>query len=248
MDEQRAESEELVWQTLIEASASGGGILVQLASGAGVVPTAAGGAVAVVTPALLRMTREVIKRRQNRADRALITAAEAIDGLDILEERLRNYDERVELLGRVLEAAARTPLEKKIRALSRVLVDGLQDDADMGEAFMLADALADMEEPHVLLLERIHEEPIAPAETRTNQNWGWDINDISQATRELNPTLNGILAVLARHGLLEDKGRVTYPGGVGPAVWTISQLGRRAVFLLSHELDRLRQKQEEELS
>jgi hypothetical protein len=115
----------------------------------------------------------------------------------------------------------------------------------MGEAFMLAAALADMEAPHAVVLQRIHEQPVAPEETRTNQDRGWDKSDIEQAMPEFNTTLDGILATLSRHGLLMDVGRVNYPGSVGPTIWTISPLGRRAALLLSHEVDLLlRQMQE----
>ncbi|MGH7883787.1 MAG: hypothetical protein ACREN8_12950, partial [Candidatus Dormibacteraceae bacterium] len=130
------------------------------------------------------------------------------EGVDIFKERLSSDVERVELFVRVLEAAAPTTLNAKVIALGRVLAYGLEEDADMGEAFMVAAALADMEAPHVLILQRINEQPIAPEETRTNQDRGWDKNDIAQAMPEFNTTLDGILAGLSRHGLLMDMGRV----------------------------------------
>lgn len=248
MDAERGKELEIsAWQMAIEASVSGAGILTQLALGAGIATTVAGGIVPVTASALLHLTREVIRRRQKNPENVLNRAAESVGGLDILEERLFSHDERIQLLGRVLEAAARTTLEKKVRALTRVLVDGLQDDADMGEAHILAEALAAIEEAHALVLQRIHDEPVAPEETRINQNTGWERNDIAQAMPEFNTTLDGILAVLAGHGLLMDMGRVNYPGKVGPVIWTISPLGSRIVFLLSHEVELLsRQMQEED--
>lgn len=241
MEEQRDKPEELVSQMAIEAAASGGGILTQLAMGTGVTTTVAGGVAPVVISALVRVTREVIRRRQNRAGRLLLTAAEAVGGLDIFEERLYSHDERVELLGRVLEAAARTTtLEAKIRALSRVLVDGLADDADMGEAFILAAALTDVEAPHIKVLEYIDAQPVPPLESRPHKDLepqGWEANYLARALPEVAEILDGLIAVLARHGLLKEIGGVTYPGSVGPAMLTISRLGQRLVFLLSHEAD-----------
>lgn len=243
MDEQRDKPENLLSQMAIETAASGGGILTQLAMGAGVATTVAGGVAPVVMSALVRGTHEVIRRRQNRAGKLLNAAAEAVGGLDILEERLYSHDERVELLGRVLEAAARTAtLEDKVRALSRVLVDGLEDDADMGEAFILAAALADIEAPHVEVLKFINAQPIPPLEFRPHQDLepqGWEADYLARALPEVAEIIDGLVAVLARHGLLKEMGGVTYPGSVGPAMLIISRLGRRVVFLLSHEADRL---------
>jgi hypothetical protein len=241
MEEQRDKPEELVSQMAIEAAAGGGGILTQLAMGAGLTTTVAGGVAPVVISALVRATREVIRRRQNRAGRLLVIAAETVGGLEIFEERLYSHDERVELLGRVLEAAARTTtLEAKIRALSHVLVDGLEDDADMSEAFILAAALADVEEPHVEVLRYIDAQPVPPLELRPHEDLepqGWEVDYLARALPEVAEILDGLVAVLTRHGLLKELGGVTYPSSVGPAMLTISRLGQRLVFLLGHEAD-----------
>ena len=243
MDEQRDKPENLVSQMATEAAASGGGILTQLAMGSGVVTTVAGGAAPVVISTLVRVTREVIRRRQNRVGKVLNAAAEAVGGLDIFEERLYSHDERVELLGQVLEAAARTTtLEDKVRALSHVLVYGLKDDADMGEAFILTAALADIEAPHLEVLRYIHVQPLPPPELQPHQDiepQGWESDYLARALPEVAEIIDGLVAVLVRHGLLKEMGGVTYPGSVGPAMLTISRLGRRVIFLLSHEADRL---------
>lgn len=241
MNEQRNKPENLVSQIAIETAASGGGILTQLAMGAGVATTVAGGITPPIISALVRMTQAVIRRRQNSAATTLNTAAEWVGGLDILEERVYSHDERVELLARVLDAAARTTTPReKFRALSRVLVEGIQDDADIGEAFILAAALADIEAHHVEVLRYINEQPTPPPEFRPGYDHkpiGWEPDYLAKALPELAGILAGLIAVLIRHGLLKQLGGTTYPGATGPAMLTISRLGHRVLFLLSEEAD-----------
>lgn len=88
-------------------------------------------------------------RRSRSALAALERASELVGGLDILEERTRADDERMELTARVLEAAAQTTMPEKIHALAQVLADGLGEDGDVDEATVLALALRDLEGPHV---------------------------------------------------------------------------------------------------
>lgn len=246
MKEQRDEPEKALvkkmYDAAITAIVSG---ITQPYLGAGLLATGIGSALSAMAPHILD---KAIEHRQRNKDWAIEIALRTFDeGVDIFKERLSSDVERVELFVRVLEAAAPTTLDAKVIALGRVLAYGLEEDADMGEAFMLAAALADMEGPHILVLQRIHEQPVAPEETRTNQERGWDKNDIAQVMPEYNTTLDGILATLSRHGLLMDVGRVNYPGSVGPTIWTISPLGSRIVFLLSYEVELLlRQMQEEE--
>ena len=244
MDEQRNNPKNLMSQIAIETAASGGGILTQLAMGAGVATTVTGGVTPPIISALVRATRAVIRQRQNSAATTLHTAAEWVGGLDILEQRVYSHDQRVELLARVLDAAARTTTPReKFRALSRVLVDGLEDDADMGEAFILAGALADMEAPHIEVLIHINAQPIPRPEIHPHDvdepPLGWEANYLARALPKLAEILDGLVAVLTRHGLLIDVGRANYPGNVGAAILTISRLGSRVLFLLSEETDRL---------
>jgi hypothetical protein len=210
---------------------------IQSHAGTGLVASAFAGALAAIAPGALE---KAIKHRQRNEDWAMEIALRTFpEGVDIFKERLSSNVERIELFARILRAAAPSTLDARVIALGRVLAYGLEDGADMGEAFMLAAALADLEALHILVLQRIDEQPVAPEETRTHQNRGWDKNDIVQTMPEFNVTIDGILATLSRHGLLTDTGAVMYPGSAGPAVWAISPLGKRVVFLLSHEVELL---------
>ncbi|MDK3258099.1 hypothetical protein [Blastococcus capsensis] len=217
-------------------AAASTGTLADIAAGGGAAGTAAGGLASIGVLVVDRFVGVVRRHRQERAGRMLAVAAEVLGGLDILEERTTADDERVELLGRILEAAVRTPLEEKIRALGRVLGEGLSQDGDVSEAMVLATALADIEAPHVAVLQLLYEQPGPPAEllrAGIDRATGWEATAVAAALPNLGDVVDGLLAVLGGRGLLKDSGGVPYPGGVGPAVWVATDLGRRCLFLLA---------------
>src|SRR3954452_10521942 len=112
------------------------GVIQEIATGGS--PTAA--LAAGVSPLVVETCRRAwsaLRGRQAEKVGELITAAEMLSpGLGILDERGPDYDARLELLNRVLEAAAASTLKEKIPALARVLVDGMQVEANVGEALI----------------------------------------------------------------------------------------------------------------
>lgn len=92
--------------------------------------------------------------RVERAARTLERAADVLNvGLAELERLAARDDARTELLARVLAASAHTATAAaKVEALGQVLADGLQDDARLDEALLLAAALHDLEALHVRVL------------------------------------------------------------------------------------------------
>ena len=155
--------------------------------------------------------------------------------MDIFEERVLEYDCRLELFTRVVQAAAHSNLEEKIAALGLVLAQGLSEDGDFDEAFALAGALADIEAPHILVLEKIDKTPVPPVEVRRSaevQPIGWESTEIAEAVPEVASVVDNVVAALSRHGLTRDRGRANFPSTVGPAIWSITDLGRRCLFLI----------------
>jgi hypothetical protein len=61
-------------------------------------------------------------------------------------------DERLQLLVGVIEASWRTRDRHKLRALSRVLADGITDDARIDVSILLGEACREIETPHLRLL------------------------------------------------------------------------------------------------
>lgn len=220
---------------VVAALAASGGVLGEVAVGGGVAGTVAGG----LTPVGVQAANELVGlARRRRGERVgwVLEAAGLLDaGTDIFDERQPDYDERVELLGRVMEAAGRSTFQAKLRALAQVLADGLHDDAEAGEALVLAAALAVLEPPHVVLVDLLDRHPDAPEAQRLQggkHHFGWQLDQLVVALPNLASVMSGLLAVLVSQGLLrEDRGSVL-GSGIGPTSWKVTDLGRRCLFLL----------------
>jgi len=186
-----------------------------------------------------RLFASAVDRRQDRASQALEQAAAILDvGLEILEERVSGHDVRLELLARVLEAAAKTPLDQKISALASVLAYGLDGEEPPSDALIIAAALADMEAPHIVVLRHIATVKVIQDDLRQDGRQSirrWTVKQIGDAIPELSDVMYGLVGLLARHGLVRDLGGGTYPGTIGPSVWRATALGQRCLFLLGED-------------
>lgn len=223
---------------VIVFTASAAGALTEVVVGTPTPAVAATAAAPVIAEAGRRIIEAVRGRRADKVSQLLIAADILDPGLDILDERRPDYDQRLELLGRVIESAARSTLQEKVRALGRVLSDGLRADGNTHEALILAAALNVIEAPHALLLQYMDENPEPPPEwvrPGIDRSNGWEAGMLARSLPQTSDVLDGLLAVLAGQGLIKDLGGVPYPGGAGPAVWAISSLGRRCIYLLDDE-------------
>jgi hypothetical protein len=104
--------------------------------------TPSAGALAPMVALGMRLGSDALNRRRDRGARALEAAAADVGGLERLEELATGDDTRMELTARTLEAAMRTTLEAKVRALGKVLAAGLDGRATVDEAQVLTAALA----------------------------------------------------------------------------------------------------------
>lgn len=136
---------------IAEVVASAGTGLVDLAA----TGTPSAGALAPVLALGIRISSDALTRRRDRGARALDAAAEQVGSLQRLEKLATADDARLELTARTLEAAMRTTLEGKIRALGRVLAAGLDGQATVDQAHVLSTALAHIEAPHVQVLDEL---------------------------------------------------------------------------------------------
>ena len=94
---------------------------------------------AAAAPLLVQAAVALRARWAAKGERAIDVAARHMGvGVDIVLERSLAYQDRLELLARVIESSARSTFEEKIDALGRVLADGLQEDGDIAEALVLA--------------------------------------------------------------------------------------------------------------
>lgn len=224
----------------LDVSAGIAATAASLAMGAGPVPATIIGATGPALKLAHRLLSRAQDRREDRAARALEQAAEILDvGIDIFDERVINHDDRLELLARVLEAAARTSLEEKVTALARVLAEGLRDGGSVDEAFVIAAALADLEAAHVIVLNHLAVKPLPPEELWDKPGEpprGWDRNQLADALPDVEAILDGVLAVLEGHGLVRLQTDSTWAGVLAIAQRAITPLGRRCLFLLGEDL------------
>jgi hypothetical protein len=117
-----------------------------------IIGTPSAGVGAPLLAALVRLGADARSSRQQRGARVLDVAAGQVGGLDRLADLATADEARLELTARVIEAAMRTTHEQKIRALGRVLANGLDGHATVDESRILTAALDAIEAPHVQIL------------------------------------------------------------------------------------------------
>jgi hypothetical protein len=193
--------------------------------------TPSAGVAAPLVAVLVRLGVDARSSRQKRGALVLHAAAEQVGGLDRLADIAAADDARLELTARVIEAAMRTTREQKIRALGRVLANGLDGQATVDEAQILTTALDAIEAPHIQVLAELrkhadsHEEEVTPANRV-------DLLTLPRATivdrlpghREI---IGAVLQVLAGQHLIEPvTSGMTYQQWGAPDRWAITDLGR----------------------
>ena len=161
---------------------------------------------------------------RRRTGEALAAAVDSGIPLEQLLSRV-NSSERTQLLaGYALAAASRTAWQDKVRTLGRSLAAGLlaEDDARLDTEQMIIAAIADIEGPHLSLLDLlVSYEPIMGQSTAHDRldipaysyrhsgdgTWDagnrlWDAVNIRTARSNLFAALPSLLGTLQRHGLV----------------------------------------------
>jgi hypothetical protein len=207
------------------AGAAAGGALVGGVIG-GPAGAIAGAALApLLEPFAQRVWDELSAQGQRRMGEALAAACDAGVPPDELDERINASDRTQLLTGHALAAASRTAWDDKVRTLGRSLAAGLlaDDDAQIDTEQLIISALADIEGPHLALLEflvcwepgrDVSRPPIdgpldIPAYSHglpytdrwIVQNRAWTIGLIRSQRPRLTPVIASLLGTLQRHGL-----------------------------------------------
>jgi len=142
-------------------------------------------------------------------------------------------DQRLELTMHVLEAAARTTRDDKLRALGRVLANGLMNDK-VDEAGFLTAALTAMEAPHIQVLHQLQQfaadVQIDPAPNTDSP--GWTEKRAMESMPQHSLVMPAILNTLNAHGLLANVGQGTFGNIEDGPCWVTSPLGNKLLELL----------------
>jgi hypothetical protein len=213
--------------TLVERSLAGGAVAGASASAAGLPPlatlaaTAAGMALPYAEIVAHRVFDEFKSDARARVDEMLAAADHELGGggPEALADLASKSDQTRLLTAMAVDAAARTAWPARVVALGRVLAAGLiaEDEAKIDEQQLALSAMADMERPHVnlldLLVNRVPEwtgpvswaaepyaRPSAPLGWQVGQR-RWTVLQIVSARPSLSPVVTSLLGTLQRHGL-----------------------------------------------
>ena len=191
----------------------------------------------------LRLDSAARAGRVAKAARTIEVAADELGiPVDGLEAKARRSPENIELVARVLAASASTAsAAEKIDALGKVLARGLQDDATLDEALLLATVLADIEAPHLRVLALlVGADPVWGEQGRNE--WRRSSSE-TPSHRDLAQMGGGrvafpaIIATLVRHGLaVEIPTHRENATDVSNRMWVATDLGRTCVELLLPEV------------
>jgi len=201
-----------------------------------------------------RMLVKALNRRDKRAASMLSEAVER-SGLTSteFEARLTSSDEHAEVFGRTMEAGARAIATEKLYALADVLASAArtEEPAELDLHLLYADALADIEAPHLEVLRHLYpSRPGIPTSTRPRHLQAGRHTASSISRRHSPPQwqkdglphladgMDALLATLQRHGAAvlhapDWKGRIEGIENLRPqhvtttpsAEWSITEFG-----------------------
>jgi hypothetical protein len=176
--------------------------------------------------------------RQRKSDAAAaVTLAEAshVSGLNPrdLAEACESDDRKSMLAGDVLQAAYSTLYAAKLIALGRCLANGVTDDTRLDVEWVVARALASVEEPQVLVLREMVEGrsshgPVNKTDgTVADMGHVWTVADLTDRLPRLSLAVDPLLATLNREGMSKGVPARSY-GGIesGTPFFEVTSFGR----------------------
>ncbi|MFJ4407237.1 hypothetical protein [Streptomyces sp. NPDC088910] len=229
-------------------AADGAGIVVRAATSVGAAVAGAtigldAGAAALaakeaVDVASGRLIGLIMRHREERASRVLVTGSVAADiELDRFVSSIESSPQLLALMAESVQAAMDTPLEAKIRALGGCLGRGVRDETKVDEERLRVRGLARVDEPEVKLMELLEQEPPAmPARGGGSEGrrWpGWRRPELLTELPGFAAVLDASIARLTSEGLALDDGigRVGADDGFRE-MWILTDFGKDSLQLL----------------
>jgi hypothetical protein len=145
-------------------------------------------------------------------------------------------DGRHELLVRALSIAQDTALRDKRRALGRALAAGIAgDDAQLDDELMFMRAVADLDAPHIRVLQLMaSEQPGAGQQSGSPFHAGWSPATIAARDRGLGDAVPALMWTLEAHGLIRAATSST-PWLSSREAYNLTAAGRRMLDRLAEE-------------
>lgn len=169
--------------------------------------SAAGGAAGAITKQASGLVGKLFADHRRRATSLVEDASEAVGQPDVdefLTTLLRDEHHR-ELLYQSIQAAAQSTSEAKIRTLAIALASGAlsEDPAVIDESLVVVDTLAQLEGPHIRLLQLLTTEPPEPVAANYGYRpWPWRQHQITDADPSLSNAFEALLARLTSLGMV----------------------------------------------
>ena len=204
---------------------------------AGPAGAATGTLAAPVLQALINFLGLRFERARHKAVRVLADAA-AQNGVseDQLIGMAEGSSQKTELAAEVINAAARSTTEQKLKALAMALARGVQgDDNIAAQERITVAALADLEPLHISVMTCLLSQPPTFSSEEEWQEmmrnppdgaYGWLPGEMVDKLPETAPVIDAVFAALDRHGLVID----TAIGTIGyKARYAVTGFGRRCL-------------------
>lgn len=173
-----------------------------------------GAAFTAVSSVALGYAAQLDRKRASQADEML---AEAQQSTGITPDEMDSWarsEEHLHLLVELVEVPWRTRDREKVSVLSRVLADGITDDALIDVGILRAEALRVIEAPHLSLLGHM-------AQRSPDDNRVWRLEDLESELPRLAEGMGPLLATLQRAGcVLPASG---FGGGISFVVTTFGR-------------------------
>ncbi|MEW2330041.1 hypothetical protein AB0880_19775 [Micromonospora chersina] len=168
---------------------------------------AAGGVAGAFAKEASSFVGRLFADRRRRATSMVEHASEAAGQPDVDEflTKLLGDEHHRELLYRSIQAAAQSTSEAKIKTLASALASGSMsgDPAVVDESLVVVDTLAQLEAPHIRLLELLTTEPADPAAASYGfRPWPWRQHQLIEADPGLSNAFDALLARLTSLGMV----------------------------------------------
>jgi hypothetical protein len=161
--------------------------------------------------------------------------------LDKLITDAAENPKRLEVLIRVIEAAARSLDATKVTMLARLYAQTAHDDDQIDDVALLEEAIRHLERPHLRLMRALSAEPPGPPDTGVASRTpmaGWAEGDFLATHSSLKPTYHLTIARLQAVGFVRDRGPVMDDTNLvvsDEPVWVLTESGRAAARYLEDQ-------------
>ncbi|MGH3482130.1 MAG: hypothetical protein ACRDPQ_02730 [Nocardioidaceae bacterium] len=155
---------------------------------------------AAVAPGMTEVARRVggeFARHRDRSAAGVVDAAATDMGVNAegIDAKIQSTPGGLELAGEAVWAGWQTLNEQKVRALGRALANGLRDDgARIDQERLIIAALADLEAPHIKLLDYMARQG--------SEGFFFTIDHWAHGSRQSRSAIVVLMAALHRHGLV----------------------------------------------